>query len=53
MRRPWIGGMDFHNFHWTKITSSKRGDEKLKKKKNWGVILCYFCWERKENDDEF
>jgi hypothetical protein len=28
MRRPWIGGKDFHNFHWTKKISS-RGHEKL------------------------
>jgi hypothetical protein len=29
MKRPWIRGKDFHNFHWIKRTSSRRGHEKL------------------------
>jgi len=28
MRRPLIGGKDFHNFHWTRRTRSKRGHGK-------------------------
>jgi hypothetical protein len=31
MRRLWIRGKDFLNFHWTKKTSSRRGHEKLGK----------------------
>jgi hypothetical protein len=30
MKRPWIGGKDFHNFHWKTKTSSRRDHEKLK-----------------------
>jgi hypothetical protein len=29
MKRPLIRGKDFHNFHWTRKTSSKRGHGKL------------------------
>jgi hypothetical protein len=29
IRRPWIRGKDFLNFHRTKKTNSKRGHEKL------------------------
>jgi hypothetical protein len=39
MRRPWIGGKNFHNFHWTKRTSSKRGHEKLREKEFVGGLL--------------
>jgi hypothetical protein len=40
MRRPWIREEDFHNFHWTKKTSSKRGDEKLGEEGVWGSSSC-------------
>jgi hypothetical protein len=30
MKRPWIGRKDFHNFHWTKRISSRKGHEKLR-----------------------
>jgi hypothetical protein len=52
MRRPWIGGKDFHNFHWTKRISSRRGHAKLGEKDVWGFFLCYFSWEGKEKDHE-
>jgi hypothetical protein len=29
MREPWIEGKDFHNFHWTKKRSLRKGHEKL------------------------
>jgi hypothetical protein len=43
MRRPWIGRKDFHNFHWTKKTSSRNGHEKLEEEK-WvrGLLLVLF-----------
>jgi hypothetical protein len=45
MRRPWIGRKDFHNFHWTKKTSSRR--------RFWGVFLKGdFSREEEEKDDE-
>jgi hypothetical protein len=40
MRRPWIGGKDFHNFHWTKRTSSRRGHERLREEDVWGSFSC-------------
>ncbi len=53
MRRPWIGGKDFFNFHWTKKTSLRRGHEKLGK---GGVrkvfFLCDFSWEGEEKENE-
>jgi hypothetical protein len=54
MRRPWIRGKDFHNFHWTKRTSSKKGHEKLGGEEFLGKVffLCYFFWKREEKDDE-
>jgi hypothetical protein len=54
MKRPWIGGKDFHNFHWTKRTSSRRGHEKLGEEEFVGVFfLCYFSWEGEEKDDGY
>jgi hypothetical protein len=47
MRRPWIGGKDFHNFHWTKKTISRKGDEKGEKKEfleSFSLVL--FFWGR-------
>jgi hypothetical protein len=29
MKRPLIGGKDFHNFYWTMRTSSRKGNGKL------------------------
>jgi len=29
MKSPWIEGKNFHNFHWTKKTNSRKGHEKL------------------------
>jgi hypothetical protein len=53
MKRPWIGNKDFHNFHWTKRTSSRRGHEKLGEEELMGVfLLCDFSWEGEEKDDE-
>jgi hypothetical protein len=40
MKRPSIGGEDFHNFHWTKKTSSRRGDEKLGEEDVLGSSSC-------------
>ncbi len=52
-RRPWIRRKDFHNFHWTKRTSSKRGDQKLGKEEFLGgLFLLWFSWEREEKDEE-
>jgi len=49
MRRPWIGGKDFHNFHWTKRTSSRRGHEKLGGEEFLGgLFLMLFFWRRGE-----
>jgi len=31
MKRPLIGRKDFHNFHWTRRTNSRKGHLKL-----WG-----------------
>jgi len=31
MKRPLIGGRDFHNFHWTRRIGSRKGHGKL-----WG-----------------
>jgi len=41
MKRPLIGGRDFHNFHWTKKTSSKRGHGKLERKEFF-LLSCVF-----------
>jgi hypothetical protein len=49
MRRPLIGGKDFHNFHWTRIISSRRGRGKLEKGE-FCDILCFFSWEEEENE---
>ncbi len=48
MRRPLIGGKNFHNFHWTRITSSRRHG-KLGKGEFCG-ILYFFPWEEEENE---
>jgi hypothetical protein len=42
MKRPWIGGKDFHNFHWTKRTSLRKGHEKLREEKFLGGLLFVF-----------
>jgi len=48
MRRPWIGGKDFHNFHWTKRTSSRRGPKKLGGKEFLGgLLLVLFFLEKR------
>jgi hypothetical protein len=39
MRGPWIGRKDFHNFHWTKKTNSKKGDEKSGKEEFLGGLF--------------
>jgi len=36
MGRPWIGRKDFHNFHWTNRTSSKKGHVNFGEEKFWG-----------------
>jgi hypothetical protein len=38
MRRPWIRGKDFHNFHWTRKTSSRRGHEKIREEKFLNLV---------------
>jgi len=45
MRRPLIRRKDFHNFHWTKKTSSKRVMKRLGKR---GFI--FFFLEEEENE---
>ncbi len=53
MKRPWIGGEDLHNFHWTKRISSRKGDEKIGEEGVLGSSSCViFSWERQEKDDE-
>jgi hypothetical protein len=47
MRRPWIGGKDFHNFHWTKRTSLRKGHEKLGEEDVWGFLLVLFFLGRR------
>jgi hypothetical protein len=50
MKRPWIGEKDFHHFHWTKRTSSKRGHEKLGEEEFVGgffLVLLFFGKGRK------
>jgi hypothetical protein len=51
MKRPWIRGKDFHNFHWTKKTSSRRGHEKLGGKEflRGLFFLCCLSWKRMMN----
>jgi hypothetical protein len=39
MRRPWIGGEDFHNFHWKKRISLRRGQKKLREEEFVGVFV--------------
>jgi hypothetical protein len=39
MRRPWIREKDFHNFHGTKRTSSRKGHEKLREEEFLGGLL--------------
>jgi hypothetical protein len=36
MKKPWIGGKDFHNFYWIKRTSSYE----LGEKSLWGASSC-------------
>jgi hypothetical protein len=50
MRRPWIRGKDFHNFHWTKRTSSRRGHEKLGEEEFGGglFLVLFFLGRRGE-----
>jgi hypothetical protein len=43
MKRPLIGGKDFHNFHWTQKTNSRRGHGKV-------FCILYFSWEEEENE---
>jgi hypothetical protein len=53
MKRPWIRGEDFLNFHGTRRISSKRVLEKLGGKEFLGVFsLCDFSWEGEEKDEE-
>jgi hypothetical protein len=48
MRSAWIGGKDFHNFHWTKKTSSRKGHEKLGEEEFvGGLLLVLFFLGRK------
>jgi hypothetical protein len=44
MKRPWIRGKNFHNFHWTKTTSSRRGHEKLQEEEFHvgGLFIVFF-----------
>jgi hypothetical protein len=49
MKRPLIGGKDFHNFHWTRITNSRKGHGKLGEKKFLGYLM-FFSWEEEENE---
>jgi hypothetical protein len=42
MRTPWIGGKKFHNFHWTKRTSSKKGHKKKGRGVLEGLLLVLF-----------
>jgi hypothetical protein len=46
MKRPSIGVKDFHNFHWTRRTSSRRGYGNLGEKNKF--ILCFFGGEENE-----
>ncbi len=48
MTRPLIRRKNFHNFHWTKKTSSRRGHEKLEEIREL-YIMC-FLWEEEENE---
>jgi hypothetical protein len=53
MKRPWIRGKHFPNFHWTKRIISRRGHEKLGQEEFvGGLFLCYFSGEGEEKDDE-
>jgi hypothetical protein len=47
MRRPLIGRKDYHNFHWTRGTNSKKGLGKLGGTK---VLSYVFFWEKEENE---
>jgi hypothetical protein len=40
MKRPLIGVKDFHNFHWTKRISSRRGYGKLGESVVHGIKRC-------------
>ncbi len=45
--------MIFHNFHWTKRTNSRRGNEKLGEEEFLGGILfVFFLGGGEEKDDE-
>jgi hypothetical protein len=53
MRRPWIGGKDFHNFHWEKKQAQGRVMKSLGERSLEEVLfLCYFFKKREEKDDE-
>jgi hypothetical protein len=48
MKRSWIRGKDFHNFHWIKRTSSRKGHEKLGEDKFvGGLFLVLFFLRRR------
>jgi hypothetical protein len=47
MRRSLIGGKKFHNFHWTRKTSSRKGHEKVKVRKKINLV---FFLEEDENE---
>jgi hypothetical protein len=48
MRRPWIRGKNFHNFHWTKKISLKRSHEKLGEEEFVGglFLILYFLGKK-------
>jgi hypothetical protein len=49
MKRPWIRGKDFFNFHGIKRTSSRRGLEKLGGEEFLGLFfLCDFLRKRRK-----
>jgi hypothetical protein len=39
MRGPLIGRKDFHNFHWIRKINSRKGHEKLDKKKVFYLVF--------------
>jgi hypothetical protein len=47
MRRPLIRKKDFHNFHWTRRTSSRRGHGKCGGEE---FLSCVFSLEEEENE---
>jgi hypothetical protein len=50
MRRPWIRGKNFHNFHCTKRISVRRGHEKLAGEELWGGLLLGLFFLEKEGE---